>query len=181
MNLSFHNLMANWSCICLLKSLQMVLWALYYTVFSVMWLNSWHMTCQHVAFIHPVPAATIDLRHVSVFFFSLLPLLYCFFCCSFLMQNLLSFSRRKYHGILFCISLYILLYKALFLRFLFTSAFLFNLFPALFFLLLFLTFFFHLRDHVRAEQIIVVWPVLLLLWQENIGDEPWNSPQKGCS
>lgn len=125
-----------------------------------------------------------SVAYVSVFFFSFLSLLYCFFCCSFLMQNLFSFSRRKHHGILFCISLYILLYKALFLFFFssfFSLHFFKNLFPALFLLLLFLSFSFHLRDHVRTEQIIVVWPMLLLLWQENIGEEPWNSPQKGCS
>lgn len=145
-------------------------------------LESWDITCWHVAFIYPVPSATMDLWHMSQSFFSFLSFLCCFFCSSFLTQDLFSFSRKKHHGILFCISLYILLYKALFLRFFFfMSAFLFNLFPALFLLLLFLSFSFHLRDHVRTEQIIVVWPMLLLLWQESSGEEPWNIPQKGCS
>lgn len=147
-------------------------------------LDSWDITCWYVAFICPAPSAAIELQHVTVFFSSSLSFPCCFFCCSSQTQNLFSFSRKKYHGILFCIGISVLLCKSLFLRVCFffsMSAFLFNLSPALFLLPPFFPFSFHLRDHVRTEQIIVVWPLLLLLWQESSGEEPWNIPQKGCS
>lgn len=129
-NLFFKNPADAWNCISVLKSSQLILWALYVIqcfLCYVKILDSWDITCHRVAFIYPVPSATMDLWHMSqsFFFSSFLSLLCCFFCCSFLTQNLFSFSRKKHHGILFCISLYIFTIQSLVLRFLFMSAFLF--------------------------------------------------------
>lgn len=58
-------------------------------------LETWDISCQRVAFICPVPSATMDLWHISTFFSLFYHFSAAFFCCSFLMQNLFSFSRKK--------------------------------------------------------------------------------------
>lgn len=182
----FKNPTDTCSCTWLLKDLPLILWTPYYTVFSVLcgyagWLRYNLLIC---SFHLPCTFSCHRATACHSLFFLLFHFPAAFSVVALKLKICPAFQGKN--TMAFCFALaylfyYANLYSSGFVFFFSMSAFLFNLSPALFLLPPFFPFSFHLRDHVRTEQIIVVWPLLLLLWQESSGEEPWNIPQKGCS